>query len=219
MVGITFSVMQVTVRESMWSVAGQRHCDFSTLSRMFVMSRFSAEWQRGHCVDNWCYQMCCDVFSLHLCLFFILYQGRFEAFAKTSITSLKTLTMSRMLQSIYYVGKTKRVTVRFYFSPNLRYSNATCAPSCSPSPLLRGGTSLQPLPHPQCGVTVSWRGVCRCQRVLQVTLQRHPQRGHTLCLCRSETSTNRMRMHPNYCIHHSPEHKQWWRENSDPLLR
>lgn len=128
-----------------------------------------------------------DVFSLYFFfVFFIFDQGRFEAFAKTSITSLKTLTMSRMLQSIYYVGKTKCVTVRFDFSPDLRYSSVTYAPSCSPSPPLRGGASLQPLPHPQCGVAVSWRGVCRCQRVLQVALQRHPQRGHTLCLCRSE---------------------------------
>lgn len=89
---------------------------------------------------------------------------------------------------------------------------------CSPSPLLRSGTSLQPLPHPQCGVIVSWRSVCRCQRVLQVPLQRHPQRGHTLCVCRSETSKSRMRVHPNDCFHYSPEYKEWWGENSDPLL-
>lgn len=44
----------------------------------------------------------------------IVPQGHFEAFAKTLITLLKTQTMSRMLQSIYYVGnKCAHTTVRY----------------------------------------------------------------------------------------------------------
>lgn len=70
------------------------------------------------------------------------------------------------------------------------------------SPLLRSSTSLKPLPHPQCGIIISRRRVCSCQRVLQVTLQCHPQCGYTLCLSRSETHTDLKCMRPNYRVYH-----------------
>lgn len=57
-----------------------------------------------------------------------------------------------------------------------------------PSPL-RGRASLQPLPHPQCGLAIPRRCVCGCQRVLQVTLQCHSQCGYSLRLCGSEQHT------------------------------
>lgn len=75
--------------------------------------------------------------------------------------------------------------------------------------LLRSSTSLQPLPHPQCGIVVPRRCVCSCQRVLQVTLQCNPQRGDTLCLCRSETHANLLRMHPQYVWRIWPSPSLW----------
>lgn len=54
---------------------------------------------------NYLLNGCTALYSVSFFLFVFL-QGRFGVFARTLITFLKTQTMSRMLQSIYYVGNT-----------------------------------------------------------------------------------------------------------------
>lgn len=51
-------------------------------------------------------------------------------------------------------------------------------------PLFRSGSSLQPLPNPQCGIALPRRTVCGRQRVLQVPPQCHPQRRYSFYFCR-----------------------------------
>lgn len=118
-------------------------------------------------------------------------QGLFGAFAKTLITLLKMPTTSRTPQSTYCVGNTcARGTASDLTTIRQGLHDPPHRPPPSFSSLRRRGAGLQPLSHPQRGLVISRRYVRGCQRVLQVPLQRHPHRGYSLCLRRSETHTH-----------------------------
>lgn len=93
-------------------------CDFYELYSMFAMLQHDTEQS--------------DAEPKSVCVFVSL-QGHFEAFAKTLITLLKMETMSRMLQSTYYVcNRCACITVRSNWNGSLGYENFTFAPFHSP---------------------------------------------------------------------------------------
>lgn len=92
--------------------------------------------------------------------------------------SFVTVTNMVILFTILPVSVAQAPTVRALFLP-------LCPSRCS--------TSLQHLPNPECDPSIHGGALYRRQWILQVTPQHHPQRWHSVRLCRYEGRKRRRR--------------------------